>query len=311
MISAKAIVDVAGLELTPEDKQFLSHPCIAGVILFARNYESKTQLRALTQSIHDINPNFIICVDQEGGRVQRFRDEFTPLKAMHTFGEQYLVDPSQAQEALRAQLVTMINELKEVGVTATLIPVVDLDYGRSEIIGERSFGHNPKVVTALAEQVIDTLHEFDMPATIKHFPGHGFVVADSHLDLPIDDRPFETIKNNDMAPFMNLLHKADYIMPAHIIFSAVDTYPVGFSSKWLKAILRDQLGYQGKIMTDDLSMQGAAQFGDYSARARAAIDAGCDFLLVCNDRNGAIEVVGTLECQMPHFSPLDKSLNSV
>jgi len=316
MMPANAIVDVGGLELTPEDKELLSHPCVGGVILFTRNYESKAQLRALTQAIHNINSQLMICVDQEGGRVQRFRDDFTPLKAMHTFGTQFIDDPSEAHKALRAQLITMICELKEVGVDATLIPVVDLDHERSETIGARSFGRDPQVVSTLAEQVIDTLHEFAMPATIKHFPGHGFVLADSHLDLPIDERSLEKIKKNDIIPFVNLLHKADYVMPAHIVFPAVDARPVGFSPVWLKEILRSQLGYKGKIMTDDLSMQGAAQLGDYSARATAAVDAGCDCLLVCNNRDGAIDVVGTLEKRMtawqtPHFLPPDKSLNSV
>lgn len=314
-MTPKAIVDVAGLTLTAEDKTFLNNPCIGGVILFTRNYDNVAQLRALTEDIRAVNPQLLICVDQEGGRVQRFKKGFSPLKAMHTFGKQYQTHPETAHQLLRTQLLTMIHQLKDAGVDATLMPVVDLDYGRSDIIGERSFGGDPAVVTALAGQVIDTLHEFNMPATIKHFPGHGHVIADSHLALPVDERPLEKIKNKDMVPFINLLHKADYVMPAHIVFPAVDSRPVGFSPIWLKDILRDQLGFKGKIMTDDLSMQGAAAFGDYSARAHAAIDAGCDYLLVCNNRVGAIDVVKTLEkriatWQTPLFSPQDSSLSS-
>jgi beta-N-acetylhexosaminidase len=295
MTVAKAIVDVAGLELTQEDKEFLKNPTIAGVILFTRNYESRAQLKALTQSIHKINPDLIICVDQEGGRVQRFRDGFSDLAAMHTFGELFLKDQKAALIALEKQLLIMIKELQEVGVTATLIPVLDLDFGRSEIIGERSFGRDPGAVTQLASFVIDTMHRFNMPATIKHFPGHGHVKADSHLDLPVDNRSFEELLAADLIPFINLLPKADFVMPAHIIFPQVDHRPVGFSPVWLRDILRGQLQYRGKIITDDLSMQGAAEFGDYNVRAEAAIDAGCDFLLVCNNRDGAIGVVTTLE----------------
>ncbi len=297
MTFAQTIVDVQGLELTPEDKELLEHPSIAGLILFARNYESKAQLLALTRAVHAINPQLMICVDQEGGRVQRFRRGFTELSAMNVFGKRYLADPQLAIDTLKQQLITMIHALQEVGVTATLMPVVDVDYGRSDIIGERSFGRDPLVITQLASTVIDTLHEFGMPATLKHFPGHGFVKVDSHLDLPIDERPFNEIKNNDLVPFAKLLHKADYLMPAHIIYSEVDNRPVGFSPVWIKDILRGEMGYTGKIITDDLSMQGAAVWGDYAGRAQAAIDAGCDLLLVCNNRDGAYQVVEMLEDQ--------------
>ena len=313
MIVSQAIVDVDGLELTAEDKEFLSHPAVAGVILFTRNYESCEQLRALTHAIHQLNPNLMITVDQEGGRVQRFREQFTPLQPMSYFGGLYLEDSQATIAALQLQLQTMITELQAAGITSTLMPVVDLDYGRSGIIGERSLGSDPHVVTQLADVIISTLHQSAMPTTLKHFPGHGFVTADSHHDLPIDERSLEVLMDSDLMPFRRLLNKADYIMPAHIVFPQVDHRLVGFSPVWLQTILRDQLGFKGKIITDDLSMRGAAEYGGYQARAQAAIDAGCDYLLVCNNRDGAIQVVQTLEKRIStwptqHSLLKDKSL---
>ena len=191
--------------------------------------------------------------------------------------------------------------------------MVDINHDRSVIIGERSLGCEPQAVVQLAEVIISALHQQGMPATLKHFPGHGFVTVDSHCDLPIDERSFAELLATDLKPFICLLKRADYIMPAHIIFPAVDHRPVGFSPVWLQTILRAQLGFTGKLITDDLSMQGAAAYGDYQARAEAAIDAGCDYLLVCNNRDGAIQIVQTLEkwtstWQTPHFLLKDKSL---
>lgn len=295
MRPVKAIVDVAGLELTQEDAEFLAHPAVGGVILFTRNYETREQLHALTQSIKRIDPTLLVTVDQEGGRVQRFRDGFSALLPMSSFGTRYLAEPQQAILALREQLTTMIDELQSVGVDATLLPVLDINYERSDIIGERSLGRDPTVVTALARIIIQTLHDVGMPVTLKHFPGHGFVEADSHHELPIDTRSYAELIAEDMLPFQQLLPQADFVMPAHIVFPKVDHRPVGFSPVWIQDILRKQLGYKGNIITDDLSMAGAAAYGDYQARAEAAIDAGCDFLLVCNNRSGAIDVVTALE----------------
>ena len=294
MSQHSVIVDIAGTTLTDEDRDFLQNPAISGLILFTRNYESRKQLKALTQDIHALRPDLQITVDQEGGRVQRCKDDFTELKAMHTFGELYLQDPRHAEQALRQQLTTMILELQAVGVTATLLPVLDLNYGNSWIIGERSFGRDPAVVTALGQVLIDTLHAHGMPVTAKHFPGPGYVRLDSHHELPVDDRELDTIKNNDLVPFVNLLNKCDYVMPAHIVFSQVDSRPVGFSRVWLQDILRHELKFKGKIMTDDLSMKATDVYGDYKMRAKAAIEAGCDILLVCNNRSGAIDVVETV-----------------
>lgn len=299
MITPQAIVDVDGLELTAEDNEFLRHPAVAGVILFTRNYQCREQLRELTRSIHRLNPDLLITVDQEGGRVQRFREQFTLLQPMSYFGKLYLQDHAAALSELKQQLETMISELYAVGITSTLMPVLDIDHGRSEIIGERSLGADPEIVTQLAQQVIKTLHQHQMPVTLKHFPGHGFVIADSHQQLPVDERGLDELMMTDLIPFKKLLDQADYLMPAHIVFPEVDHRPVGFSPVWLQTILRQQLGYRGRIITDDLSMQGAAEYGDYRCRAEAAIDAGCDYLLVCNNRDGAIDVVQTLEKRIP------------
>lgn len=292
---AGVVLDVESTELNAEDRELLAHPQVAGVILFTRHYESRAQLTALTHSIKAVNPKLMIMVDQEGGRVQRFVDGFTDLKAMSTFGMQYQSDAQPAIKALQTQLNTMIDELYAVGVDMTLMPVLDIDTGISEIIGERSFGAEAERVTILGKTVIETLHARKMPVTAKHFPGHGGVAADSHVQLPIDVRDFNALLSSDMQPFIKLKDQIDFVMPAHIVYSKIDDRPAGFSPVWVQEILRKQIGYRGRIITDDLSMAGAASFGDYSARAEAALDAGCDLLLVCNNRAGAIQVLETAE----------------
>lgn len=229
--------------------------------------------------------------DQEGGRVQRFRDNFTELKSMSSFGERYTKNPELAKHELIEQLRTNFRELKNVGVDATLIPVVDLNYGVSWVTGCRSFSKSTEIVTELARVVINEMKQIGMPSTLKHFPGHGFVTADSHKELPIDNRSYKELFENDMLPFRNLIHQTTFVMPAHIIYPQVDEHAACFSSKWIRDILRKQLGFNGLVMTDDLSMQGAAKYGNYHARADAAIEAGCDLLLVCNNRAGAIDVL--------------------
>ncbi len=291
MLSPRVLVDLGGVSLTVEDREFLAHPSINGVILFTRNFESLEQLSALTHSIHDISKNLMIIVDQEGGRVQRFRDGFTTLPAMRTYGELFKTNPYAALEALKKNTTIMIRELQAAGITTSLVPVLDVDYGFNEVIGERSFGNDPEMIATLAKTMIDVLRSHQAFTTVKHFPGHGYVSVDSHKELPVDDRDLETIKNSDLIPFIKLLHEYDCLMPGHIVFKKVDDRPVGFSPVWLKDILRKQFGYKGRIMTDDLSMEAAVAFGDYRARAEAAVDAGCDLLLVCNNRSGAEQVV--------------------
>ncbi|OGO92664.1 MAG: beta-N-acetylhexosaminidase [Coxiella sp. RIFCSPHIGHO2_12_FULL_42_15] len=285
------LLDIAGLALTAEDQEILQHPAVFGVILFARNYQNPRQLRELTESIHRVNSTLCITVDQEGGRVQRFKESFTLLPSMREWGLQYERDREQAVVAFKTMLKTMVTELKSVGVQATLMPVLDVDYGVSQIIGERSFGRDVTVVTQLANIAVDVLHQYGMPATGKHFPGHGAVVLDSHEQLPIDEREFEQIWQNDLVPYQKLVHCLDAIMPAHIIYPAIDDKPAGFSRIWLQEILRQRLGFTGLIMSDDITMKAAHCFGDYVERAHLAWEAGCNVVTVCNYRPGAIAVL--------------------
>lgn len=288
-------IDVAGLALTAEDKEILAHPAISGVILFSKNYESVAQLQALTHQINTISPHLVITVDQEGGRVQRFREGFTELPSMHAWAEQ-----ADNQHAFSNTLTAMVNELRNVGVYSSLLPVLDINYDRNAVIGHRSFG-NLNQVSVLGEWMIDQLHQLKMPVTGKHFPGHGWVTVDSHIALPIDDRSFEEIDKTDLQPFKKLAKKCDAMMLAHIVYSQVDTNPVCFSSYWIREILQKQLNFTGLVMSDDLSMQAVMKWGSYADRARCAIDAGCDVLLVCNAREGVIDIVD--------HAPLSKNKN--
>lgn len=284
-------MDIAGLALTSEDREILKHPAISGIILFTRNYESVSQLRALTNEIHTIAPRCIIVADQEGGRVQRFQKEFTTLPSMQYWGARFLESPEHAITDFKKIIQVMIQELKHAGVDMSLAPVLDIDYGHNTVIGERSFGNDIACITHLASIMIDCFHAHNMPVTGKHFPGHGFVSTDSHHALPIDSRSFEIIYESDMQPFIALHNKLDYLMPAHVVFESVDPKPVGFSRYWLKTVLRDRIHYLGKILSDDLSMQATVAYGSYSDRAAMALKAGCDILLICNARSGVIEVL--------------------
>lgn len=283
-------IDIAGLSLTEEDRDILSHPAVAGVILFSRNFESLAQLQSLTQSIRVVSPDLWITVDQEGGRVQRFQEGFTTLPSMQSWGKQYQLDSEKTRQNLIRTIHTMATELRKAGIQSSLVPVLDIDYGRNHVIGERSFGTKELVLT-LGDIFIDALHAANMPAIGKHFPGHGFVTVDSHVALPIDDRDFETIAAQDLQPFQTFSKKLDAVMPAHVVYSKCDSMPAGFSAFWLQKILRKKLKFEGMIVCDDLTMQGAAQFGSYADRARLALRAGCDVLLVCNNRDGVVEIL--------------------
>lgn len=289
------LIDCNGLTLTPIEKEMIAHPAVAGIVLFARNYESPEQLRALTASIRAIKPQALITVDQEGGRIQRFKSGFTALPSMQHWGEQYNIMGAATFSALSESITVMVHELIDCGVSASLMPVLDCDHGRNSVISNRSFGADPEAVGVLGRVVIQALHEAGMRATAKHFPGHGCVSGDSHEVLPVDHRPFDVIKNSDLKPFVQLISLYDAVMPAHILYPAVDSRPVGFSPVWLKEILRGQLGFEGVIMSDDLTMAGAASMGGYLERAEAAVDAGCDLLLVCNDHAGAAVVLERME----------------
>lgn len=289
--SGPLILDIAGVQLTEEDKSLIANPCVGGVILFSRNYENKNQLKDLIHEIKVIDSQCLICVDHEGGRVQRFRDDFTPIPAMQTLGELFKRNPEIALSMASDLAWVMAAELLDCGVDLSFAPVLDVDDNYSSIIGDRAFSPEPEVVTKIGDAFIEGMHDAGMCATGKHFPGHGSVVADSHLELPIDKRSLKEVEAKDMVPFKSLLTRMEGLMPAHIVFEQIDPLPVGFSPFWIKTYLRKQLGYQGIIFSDDLTMEGATGAGNYSERANAAMRAGCDVILVCNNRAGAIEVM--------------------
>ena len=288
------LIDLEGTLLSVEESELLKHPVCSGVVLFSRNYHDRSQLCHLTDSIRRVNPMALVAVDQEGGRVQRFLDGFTVLPPMSHWGQSYQRDPQACIHQLSLSLHTMATELQQVGVNLNLIPVLDINHGKSEIIGERSLHHDPKIVAELGHLIINELHRYHFPAVGKHFPGHGAVVADSHQTLPVDHRDWTTIWNKDLMPFVALTSQLDAVMPAHIIFSAMDNRPASFSPFWLQEVLRGKLGFQGLVMSDDLTMNAAASRGDYRERAVEAFLAGCDLLLICNNRSGAIDALNTL-----------------
>ena len=277
--------DVEGLVLTDADRARLMHPLMGGVIFFARNYANPEQIKALAASIRELrSPHLMIVVDHEGGRVQRFRDGFTAIPAMRTLGERWQANPAEASKLARAVGIVIGTEMAAHGLDFSFAPVLDLDWGESTVIGDRSFGRDPKIVAAIAGEVMAGLAEVGVASCAKHFPGHGFVKADSHHEIPRDSRTFAEIADDDMLPFKLLADKFDSVMPAHIIFEEVDAMPAGFSSHWLKNVLREQLGFQGVIFSDDLTMEGASVVGGDVARAMAALNAGCDMVLLCNDQ---------------------------
>ncbi|MBE0439804.1 MAG: beta-N-acetylhexosaminidase [Gammaproteobacteria bacterium] len=291
------MVDVLGLELSETERDILRHPLVGGVILFSRNYESPEQVAALTASIRALrDPHVLIAVDHEGGRVQRFRKGFTRLPPIGALGKHYMQHPQQTLERAETTGWLMAAELRAVGVDFSFAPVLDLDYGVSEIIGDRAFHRDPQAVSAMAKAYIQGMKRAYMPAVGKHFPGHGAVEVDSHLGLPVDSRHFEDMNQADILPFAQLC-KQDLagIMPAHIVYEQSDSLPAGFSPFWLQEILRDRLGFQGAILSDDLSMEGAAIMGDSLARAQAALSAGCDMVLVCNKPESVIQVIDGLK----------------
>ena len=292
------MLDLEGVEITSEEKAILAHPLVGGIILFSRNFASVEQLEGLVQNLHEVrSPRLLIAVDHEGGRVQRFRDGFTALPAAAHFGQVYEQDVYQARHLAEQAGWLMAVELRAVGIDFSFAPVLDVDHGVSEVIGDRAFHRDPAVVIDLARAYIKGMHEAGMAATGKHFPGHGCVVADSHTDIPVDEREYNDIYAHDILPFKRLAHHGlAAVMPAHVIYSKVDKLPAGFSPYWLKEILRQRLNFQGVIFSDDLDMQGASVMGEsYSDRAKAALDAGCDMVLVCNNREGALEVLDGLK----------------
>lgn len=295
------VIDVAGTTLTAEDLKRLVHPLTGGVILFSRNYESPEQLEALTAEIHAVRePTLIICVDHEGGRVQRFRKGFTVLPPMRTLGEAWDRNPQEGKRLAREVGFILAAELRATGVDLSFTPVLDIDHGNSSVIGDRAFHSDSHVVAELALGLMQGLKAAGMSAVGKHFPGHGHVRADSHHELPVDDRDYADIRRSDLAPFMRLIDSGlPAIMPAHVVYSQVDSLPAGFSEKWLKTILREELRFDGLIFSDDLSMEGAAVAGDIVQRAHSALDAGCDMVLVCNNPDTVDELYARFEYATP------------
>ena len=280
------IVDLIGVNLTADDKRRLAHPNTGGVILFGRNFKTRAQVSKLIRAIRAIRPNIIISVDHEGGRVQRFKsDGFTHLPSMRELGAVYAHDALQGVHLATEVGFVLASELRAVGVDYSYTPVLDLDYGGSTVIGDRAFAPSAQDVAVLAKALLHGMLQAGMVGCGKHFPGHGFVVADSHVDMPVDKRSLKKILADDIVPYAHLAQDLGAVMPAHVIYPKVDKLPAGFSKVWLD-MLRVQLNFTGAVVTDDLSMAGAAMiYPDVVQRVRAALDAGCDMAMVCNRPN--------------------------
>lgn len=294
------VVDVAGYELTNEDKEILAHPLTGGLILFSRNYGDHGQLKALIKSIRQAAKQpLVIAVDHEGGRVQRFREQFTRIPAMGKIAEFYADDRDRAKQFTQQCGWMLAAELLAFDIDLSFAPVLDLERG-SQVIGDRSFHADPSWVTDLSTQLCIGMHNAGMKTTGKHFPGHGSVLADSHIALPVDKRSLADITATDLLPFKALITDAqlDAIMPAHVIYQQVDSKAAGFSQYWLQQVLRQQLGFKGAIFSDDLSMHGASVAGNYLERAEQAMWAGCNLLLACNDRKGVETLLDGLDINL-------------
>lgn len=297
------VLDPAGPALTDDDRRRLLHPATGGVILFAHNFENPGQLQALTGEIAGLRePRLPIGVDHEGGRVQRFAQGFTAIPPMRRLGVLWDRDRSAARSAARAVGTVIAAELGAHGLDFSFTPVLDLDYGASAVIGERAFHYDPNAVGALAAQLIEGLAAGGMAAVGKHFPGHGFAAADSHVAVPVDARAAKDIFRKDLVPYEAAI-KAGLaaVMPAHVIYPKADTEPAGYSKYWLQAVLRGKLGFDGLIFSDDLSMEGAGTAGGIAERARAALDAGCDMVLLCQNPQGQDKLLDSLSSTSVSF----------
>jgi len=282
------MIDIAGTELTDIDRERLCHPLVGGIILFSRNYSNPAQLAALTAAMHALrSPPLLIAVDHEGGRVQRFRDGFTRLPSMAALGKLWDSKPDAACEAARQVGYVLASELRARGVDYSFTPVLDLDYGPSRVIGDRAFHRQPAAVIALAKALGEGLHQAGMGSCGKHYPGHGYVIPDSHVELPVDDRPFADMQE-DMEPYRQL--PLDGVMAAHVIYNCIDCNTAVFSNKWI-SYLRNDINFNGVVFTDDLSMAGAGVVGGMLNRVETAYNAGCDMLLVCNAPDVVSEVL--------------------
>jgi beta-N-acetylhexosaminidase len=293
------MIDLAGTEVAADDRDVLAHPLVGGVILFTRNYADSAQLSALVADIHAVrSPPLIVAVDHEGGRVQRFRkDGFSVLPASRRIGHEFDLDSRKGVELARRMGWLMAAELRAHGVDLSFAPCVDLEYGLSEVIGDRSFHAQATAVSQLAVAYMHGMRDAGMAATAKHFPGHGAVVADSHVAFPVDRRPLVDM-DDDLMPYRRLIANGlPAVLAAHVIYPDVDDAPASASPKWINRVLRGELGFQGAVFTDDMSMKGATAAGDVVTRSRRALDAGSDMVLICNDRPGAVQVIDKLDVE--------------
>ena len=296
--------DIAGTELTIDDKRRLQHPMIGGVILFARNYSSLQQLTDLTTEIHALRtPSLLVAVDHEGGRVQRFKNDFTRLPAMRELGKIWDEHPISAHRLAQLTGYVLAAELRACGIDLSFTPVLDIDYQQSCVIGNRAFHRKPQAIGELAHSLMKGLKLGGMEAIGKHFPGHGYIQEDSHIEMPVDKRSYVDIKMDDLIPFREMIkHGLAGIMPAHVIYPKIDSQPAGFSTVWLQKILRSELEFDGCIFSDDLSMEGAVVAGNIVQRAEIAFNAGCDMVLVCNDPHAVDKLLAELQWKIPAAS---------
>jgi len=291
------VVDVVGTTLGEEDLARIRHPAAGAVILFSRNYENSEQLAALCEDIkRQREPELPICVDHEGGRVQRFKEGFTLIPPMRQLGKHWDRDREMGREAATAIGYVIASELGAHGLDFSFTPVLDLDYGGSSVIGDRALHFDPTAVGALAACLVKGLAQGGVAAVAKHFPGHGYAVADSHVAAPRDERPLVQLQKKDLLPYRAVIEAGvAAVMPAHVVYPQVDAEPAGYSKRWLQDVLRGQLKFDGLIFSDDLSMEGAAVAGGPPERARAALAAGCDMVLLCNNPKGLDELLASLE----------------
>lgn len=292
-----AVIDPSGPVLSEDDVRRLRHPAAGGVILFARNFESPQQLQALTRDIRALRePQLLIGVDHEGGRVQRFKQGFTALPPMRALGQLWDRDREAGRAAARAAGYVIGAELAAHGLDFSFTPVLDLDYGASSVIGDRALHYDPLAVGALGAALVHGLAEGGMGAVGKHFPGHGYAAADSHVTVPTDDRPMSEILRKDLVPYGPAIEAGMAgIMPAHVVYPRIDAEPAGYSHVWLQEVLRRRLGFKGLVFSDDLSMEGASTAGGVAERARAALSAGCDMVLLCGDPDGQDRLLQSLQ----------------
>lgn len=296
MNQGSLFLDLDGVALTAQERQLLAAPQVGGVILFGRNTQSATQVADLVAEIRDVRADLVVGVDQEGGRVQRLRDGVTRLPPMAALGVQYQLNPEDACESAQALGYLMAAELRQLDIDLSFAPVLDVEYGRNSVIGNRAFSGSAEVVAELAAAFVSGMAQAGMAATGKHFPGHGWADADTHHADAVDERTFDAIWEQDLIPFRALLDAGlQAIMPAHVLYPSCSDLPAGFSPFWLQEVLRHRLAFGGVIFSDDLSMKAAHTVGGYAARAQAALEAGCDVLLPCNNRAGALEVLRFLE----------------